>query len=201
MKMMISMVEEKHMIRVATMLLLSLVASAAVGQDVTDDEEITVVAPYQPAVSDAFKINISPRVPDEKLEKPEFNYSILSREFRVEPQLEPISPASIQGESVAKLYRNYIKAGIGNYGTPYLDFYANKLRSKKNAFGARVRHISSSGKIRDFAYPGNSNTEIAAFGKKFMPNHTLSADAYYRRKGVHFYGFRPDDFQGNPCGG
>jgi hypothetical protein len=164
------------------------------GQEVTDDEEITVVAPYQPVVSDAFKINVAPRIPDEKLEKPQFNYSILSREYRVEPMLEPITPASIQGESISKLYRNYIKAGFGNYGTPYIDFHANKLRSKKNSFGVRAKHISSSGKIKDYAYPGNSNTEIGAYGKKFMPNHTLSADIYYRRKGVHFYGFRPDEF-------
>jgi hypothetical protein len=27
-----------------------------------------------------------------------------------------------------------------------------------------------------------------------MPAHTLTTDVYYKRKGVHFYGFRPDEF-------
>lgn len=164
------------------------------GQEVSDEEEITVVAPYQPVVSDAFKINVSPRIPEEKLEKPKFNYSILSKGFKIDPMLEPINAARIQGESVNKLYKNYIKAGIGNYITPYVEFSANKLRSKKNAFGVHLKHISSAGKIKDYAYPGNSTTEIDAYGKKFMPDHTLQTDVYYKRKGVHFYGYRPDEF-------
>lgn len=169
-------------------------SAVAVGQVVTDEEEITVVAPYQPVVPDAFKINVSPRIPDEGLVKPQFNYSILEKDFKVDPVLDPITPAKIQGESITKLYKNYIKAGIGNYGTPYLDFFANKLRSKKSAFGVRLKHISSAGKIKDYAYPGNSNSEISAYGKRFMPSHTLTTDVYYKRRGVHFYGFRPDEF-------
>ncbi|MBN2173265.1 MAG: hypothetical protein JW731_03985 [Bacteroidales bacterium] len=171
-------------------------ASIAVAQDVGKTEEITVVAPYQPSVSEAFKINISPRIPDEKLEKPQFQYEIKSKVLKSEPDLEPIVPAQILGESVSKLYKNYIKAGIGNYATPYLEFFAHKLRSKKNAFGVRFKHHSSLGNIKDYAYPGNSDTRISAFGKKFMKYHTLSAEVYYDRKGVHYYGYKPDDFPG-----
>lgn len=163
-------------------------------QEVSDAEEITVVAPYKPAVSEAFKINVSPRIPDEKLEKPDFNYKILSREFKAEPQLDPIKAAKIQGESVTKLYKNYIRAGIGNYATPYIEFFANKLRSKKNAFGVHIRQLSSAGNIKGYAYPGSSMTEVNAYGKKFMPKHTLSTDVFYHRRGVHFYGFKPDEF-------
>ena len=168
--------------------------SCLMGQEVSDEEEITVVAPYKPQVSEAYKINISPRIPDEQLVKPQFNYSIIEKEFKGDPVLEPISAARIQGESVSELYKNYIKAGIGNYATPYLEFYANKLRSRKSAFGVHLNHKSSSGKIKDYAYPGNSNSEISAYGKRFMPNHTLSSNVFYKRRGVHFYGFRPDDF-------
>lgn len=188
------MFAEKNII-VCLALALGLISGIQVlGQEVTDDEEITVVAPYQPVVSDAFKINVSPRIPEEKLVKPQFTYSILSKGFKTEPVLEPINAARVEGESINKLYKNYIKAGIGNYGTPYLEFFANKLRSKKNAFGMHFKHLSSAGKIKDYAYPGSSVTEVGAYGKKFMPNHTLQSDVYYNRKGVHFYGYRPDDF-------
>jgi hypothetical protein len=170
------------------------IPSAIVGQEVSRTEEITVVAPYQPSVSDAFKISISPRIPEEEMEKPEFSYNIRSRILDTDPSLEPIVPAQILGESVSKLYRNYVKAGFGNYSTPYLEFFAHKLRSKKNAFGVHLKHFSSMGKIKDYAYPGNSHTRVSAFGKKFMKNHTLSAEAYFDRKGIHYYGYKPDDF-------
>ncbi len=163
-------------------------------QDVTDNEEITVVAPYQPTVSDAFKINVSPRIPEENLVKPEFSYQVLEKTYHANADLEPIVPARIEGESVSKLYKNYIRAGFGNYGTPYLEFFANKLRSKKNAFGVHLRHISHSGKIKDYAYPGNSHSELNLYGKKFFGKHTLSAQAFVKREGFHFYGYRPDDF-------
>jgi hypothetical protein len=161
-----------------------------------DGEEVTVVAPYQPTVSDAFKINVSPRIPDERLIKPEMHYSLLSKLLVTPPQHETIVPARIEGESVSKLQNNYIRVGFGNYATPFLDFYANKLRSKTSSFGVRLSHISSSGRIRDYAYPGNSNSEFAAFGKHFFQNHTLSADVLAKRRGVHFYGYKPDDFPG-----
>jgi hypothetical protein len=157
-------------------------------------EEVTVVAPYQPTVSDAFKINVSPRIPDEKLIKPEMQYTLLSKLLVTPPELETIVPARIEGESVSKLQNNYARIGIGNYITPFIDFYANRLRSKNSSFGVRLNHISSSGGIKNFAYPGQSRSEIAAFGKRFFQNHALSGEVYAKRRGVHFYGFRPDDF-------
>ncbi|MBC8486271.1 MAG: TonB-dependent receptor [Bacteroidetes bacterium] len=175
-------------------LLNSIIVTVVYSQEVTQTEEITVVAPYEPSVSDAFKINISPKIPDDKVEKPEFNYSIKPKLLQTLVSLEPIVPAKIMGESVTKLYKNYIKAGIGNYITPYIEFFANKLRSKKNAFGVHLKHISSSGKIKDYAYPGCSNDEIDIYGKKFMTHHTLSANAFYKRNGLHYYGYKPNDF-------
>lgn len=165
-------------------------------QDVPQLEEITVEAAYKPQVSDAFKINVTPRIPEGQLTKPEFTYKLLAKEPNTQPELEPIVPAKIEGESVSKLYQNYIRAGLGNYATPYLEFYANQLRSKKSAFGVHLKHISSSGNIKDYAYPGNSNTELKIHGKRFVGDHTVSADAHFQRRGIHYYGYHPDDFPG-----
>lgn len=163
-------------------------------QENTTEDEVTVVAPYQPKVSDANKISLSPRIPEERLIKPEFTYNIKSKTFSSPIVLEPIKPAKISGESVSELYKNYIRAGIGNYWTPYIEFYANKLRSKKNAFGVHAKYLSSLGGIKDYAFPGNSVFEVDGYGKKFFKQHTLSGQAGYKRTGVHFYGFKPDDF-------
>ena len=173
---------------------LALIPEFISAQNVSESGEITVEAAYQPTVSDAFKINIAPRIPEANLSKPEFTYHLLSKEPQTQAVLEPIVPARIQGESVSQLYQNYIRAGIGNYASPYLEFYADQLRSKKGAFGVHLRHLSSSGKIKDYAYPGNGNTELKFFGKRFVGKHTLSSDIHFQRRTAHYYGYRPDDF-------
>ncbi len=35
---------------------------------------------------------------------------------------------------------------------------------------------------------------LDGYGKKFFNQHTLTGEAAYKRTGVHFYGFKPDDF-------
>jgi hypothetical protein len=163
-------------------------------QDLPETEEITVVSSYQPSVSDAFKINTSPSIDPDKIEKPSFNYEVKSFSYAPEASLKTITPAKITGESVSKLYKNYIKAGLGNYTTPYFELFANKLRSKKSSFGAHVKHISSNGKIKDFAPTANSENELQLYGKRFGSRHTFSSEVFYKRKGIHYYGYKPADF-------
>ena len=45
--------------------------------------------------------------------------------YMYKASLKTITPAKITGESVSKLYKNYIKAGLGNYTTPYFELFAN----------------------------------------------------------------------------
>ena len=179
-------------------ILLFFVPSMVLAQEVSDTEEVTVVAPYEPSVSDAFKINVSPKIPDENMEKPEFDYNIKPKTIQSPVSLEPIKPAKIMGESVTKLYKNYVKAGFGNYWTPYLEMYANTLRSKKNAFGVYVKYLSSSGNIDGYGFPGSSSTGVSAYGKKFMNKHTLTASTWYKRSGVHYYGYKTETLSVKP---
>ena len=158
------------------------------------NEEVTVVAPYEPTISDAFKINISPKLPELSSEKQEFDLSVKKKAMNKASELQPIKPAKIMGESVTKLYKNYIRAGFGNYTTPYLEFYANNLRSKKGAFGVHFKHLSSSGKIKDYAPAGYSDNELNVRGKRFFKSHTLSSNAWFKRNSIHYYGFKPDNF-------
>jgi hypothetical protein len=176
------------------LLVVALETGSILAQDVPKDEEVTVVAPYQPTVADANKISLSPRIPEERLIKPEFTYNIKTKTYESPIVLEPIKPAKIAGESVTELYKNYIRAGIGNYWTPYIEFYANKLRSKKNAFGVHAKYLSSFGGIKDYAFPGTSVFGVDGYGKKFFKQHTVSGEVAYKRTGVHFYGFKPNDF-------
>ena len=186
---------KKEIIKIiSAVVLVLLVFDKGNAQDLPETEEITVVSSYQPSVSDAFKINTSPSIDPDKIDKPEFTYEIKSLKYHPKASLETMTPAKITGESVSKLYKNYVKAGFGNYATPYFELFANKLRSKKSAFGVHLKHFSSNGNIKDYAPSGFSNSEIQLYGKKFGRKHTFSSNVYYKRNGIHYYGYQPDEF-------
>jgi len=157
-------------------------------------EEITVVAPYTPSLSDAEKLNFCPEIKDQDTSKPVISYTLLSKTYNAPLTLDALAAAKIKGEPIAKLYKNYLRAGFGNYTTPYFEFFANSLRSKEYLFGVHGGHLSSSGKIKNYANCTNSNNVLELYGKKFFSEHTLRADAGFNRRGLHFYGYRPDDY-------
>ena len=105
---------------------------------------------------------------------------------------EPINAPKIGRDQITRLYRNYIKFGVGNYWTPYLDFQAGSLRSTKYAFGVGVFHHSSWGKIKGYAPASFSDTRINVHGQKFFKNYILEGEIGYSHLLVHNYGFQPD---------
>ena len=98
-----------------------------------------VVAPYEPTISDAYKINETPQIIEAaELNAPELEYTIFPEQLNTRFELEPIRPARMVGEPLSKLYNSYIKAGFGSYKTPYAELFYHNLRSKRHSFGAQV---------------------------------------------------------------
>ena len=89
-----------------------------------------MVSSFDPIIGDAFKINEKPVLVDTIKTTPKFIYNLSP--YKANTIYEPltISPARISGEPLTKLYRNYIKVGMGNYTTPLVDVYLNTTRSK-----------------------------------------------------------------------
>jgi len=183
----------------AVFCLFCLLPALAFSQAKTYNEEITVVAPYEPAIPDAFKINQSPKTGDSDFQIPKLNYSITPKPFDIKLNLDPISPAKMVSEPLTKLYRNYLRVGMGTYTSPYAEFFANTMRSKDHAFGVHIRHLSSSGSLDDYATSGASTNEVEFSGKKITESHTLSGNIFYQRYVVHHYGFRTADFDTMPA--
>ena len=157
-------------------------------------EEVRVVAPYVPTISDAFKINDHPRIDDTLSVNLDFKYSIFPRKVETRFEVEPIQAARMRGEPLSKLYRGHMRAGFGSYATPYLEGFYNTLRSNEYALGVHLKHFSSAGKLQDYDYSTFSDNKIGLYGKRFMGNNTLRAGLDFNRDVVHYYGFRRDDF-------
>ena len=134
------------------------------------------------------------RVPPNNVQAPQVNVSYQFQEVR--PQLPGIAPnirvLKIKEPPLDPLYGNYVKAGFGNYLTPYLDFYANNTRNDEYAYGVHVEHLSSRFGPVDGDNSGNSHTGVGVEGKYFVRGNTVSGEVGYERNRYHFYGYHPD---------
>ncbi len=181
--------------RFALICFLAFVFSGTVQAQVkTYNEEITVVAPFDPIVPDAFKISQNPAIDDTTTSVPAMNYNIMPRIATVKPVIDPLPAVKLIAEPLSKLYRNYIRAGAGNYSALYGELFMSSLRSKKQLTSLRLKHQSAAGKIEDYGPPANSRQEAELKASKYSDQHILSGSAFYTRDGLHFYGYKPADF-------
>lgn len=153
------------------------------------NEQINVVKAYQPMLSDAFKISDVPTRDTAVLYIPEMKYEINKVKFPTVYTISPIKPLRIKDDNIKKLYKGYVKAGYGTKNTPYADIFYNSLRSKTFDAGVHINHISSSGKIKNYGYPGMSETGIKLNGTRFFDAASLGADIGYNRSVYHWYGY------------
>ncbi len=160
-------------------------------------EEVTIIAPYNPTVTTAQKINRNPKiVPGEDEQLPEPEYSIRSERVSTSIAPEAPNPSRVPGEPAKDLYRSHLRAGFGNYTTPYFELWVNSLQSDEFNAGAHLKHISSFGDIKDYAKSSFSNSLLEAYGSKYFNQNTFVAALGYEHNMLHRYGFKPDDFPG-----
>lgn len=112
------------------------------------------------------------------------------------PTLSSLSPQirvlKIKEPALDKLYGNYVKAGFGNYITPYLEGYFTNTLSDEYSHEIHVKHLSSRNGPVDDANSGSGKTRIDLGAKRFASNHTFNAGLFYQRDNYHFYGYAPE---------
>ncbi len=154
------------------------------------NEQIDVIKPYQPTLSDSYKISSLPEKDTATAAPPHFEYPISSTKVSTTVETTPLKPVKIKDETISKLYRTLVKAGFGNNDAPYGEVFVNSLRSREYSWGTHYRHLSSSGGIRGAGNSSYSDNEINLYGKRFFDNKsTLSGGINYTRNVLHYYGF------------
>ncbi|MGE0561871.1 MAG: hypothetical protein AB7O47_08655 [Flavobacteriales bacterium] len=153
-----------------------------------DTTTIITIKPYDPVLSDAFKIKEHPTIQDTDKVIPKLTYTFINKQVPVDFQVENILPAKIKGEPLVKLYRGYAKVGFGSQTTPLAELYFNSQRSKEFSYGFFGKHQSSSG-ISNIDYSEYSDNHLSLFGKRFLKEFTLYSKLNMDRNMVHYYGF------------
>jgi hypothetical protein len=166
------------------------------GISFAQNQDVIIIDVYHPTISDAYKINENPKIIDTTVKKMDLNYQVNPVLYKTTFNIDPIKPAKMVGEPLVKLYKSYVKVGFGTKVTPFAELYFNNLRSTDQSIGVYFKHLSSTGKVKDFAFPGFSDNDAGIYARRFYKNHTLSGDVDYKRNVVHYYGFDPDIFPG-----
>ncbi len=133
-------------------------------------ETVTVVKPYSPSVSDAFKIKSVPQINDSiELQKKPIEYVIFSV-----PVASTFTPAKAKAARVEKipppiLYNSYASVGLGNFNNAIVDFYTSReVGRDENLFDVGLTHFSSRGDIYSTPLKADFyNTDLkVSFAKK-----------------------------------
>jgi hypothetical protein len=157
------------------------------------DKEYIIVKDYKPVLGESLKISDSPEGDTSSVNPPAMNYDFRDKKLTSDYELSTIKAVKIKDEQLAKLYRSYIKLGLGNYTTYAGDLYINALRSKKGALGFALNHFSGNPSLSDVGYSGFSHSHGGVYGKYFLENKTFSGNIDYNRDVVHYYGYNSSD--------
>jgi hypothetical protein len=164
------------------------------------NKEVFVVRPYEPTLSDASKYNFLPAANDFETTAPKFHYSITPKRLDSSFEPDPIKAAKTVTTSLPKIYKSWLKLGLGNFSTPMAEFNISNLRSKDYAYGAYMYHKSSQGKIRllnnDKVRAGYVVNNINLYGKKFFSKATLSGNLRLDQNAFNYYGYNTEKFAG-----
>jgi hypothetical protein len=132
------------------LLLISQFSFGQVKKDNIGTEEVNVVKPYTPTISDAVKVKEIPaNVNEENAKKEIVKYSVLP--FPVASTFAP-SKGNAQGLENAKqerLFKNYATLGLGNYGNLNAELYVNEDLSNTDYVNGMFRHNSAQGDIKE----------------------------------------------------
>lgn len=123
------------------------------------------------------------------IEKPSLDYFFSNLQLPIPALKIRVRPLKMKDQPLNKLYGNYVRAGFGNFITPYVEGYFSSKRNRDYLYGAHVNFLNSkNGPVGD-ENSGSGLFDVDVFGKSFGETITLSADVGFKRRSYHFYGY------------
>jgi hypothetical protein len=180
----------KKIVTWALVILLILIQVAISLAQTNVNNTFQTTSTFKPEIKESNKVNDQPDIKDTVKRISDIKYGIQSNPLFPKYEVQKIESAKMQNEPLAKLYHSLIKVGYGPlYNSPYGEFFVSNLRSRDMAFGAHLKHFSSSSTLDSTGFGGFSDNIANVYGKKFYKKHTLNGDLNYSRNVIHYYGY------------
>lgn len=134
------------------------------------------------------------RVPPQEISPQKENLQYNFSEYRL--QLKPIDPTvrvlTIKSDPPAPYYNRYVKAGLGNYFSTYLDGWISSERNPSYLYSLHLNHRGAARGPVDKGNSGYSENRIEGKASFFSKNATLDGNIYGERNRYNFYGYNEE---------
>lgn len=181
-------------VKISATLLIFTSAAVTTAQTPDYDEQVTIIAPYVPSVSDANKIVAPPDDFEIDIDKTPVAYDY-SEHIGITHSKKPgdIDILDTKKEEMkAKRHIFYGKFGFGSNIEPLANIYVNSFDNNKLGGGFHVYHNSAWRQMpkacSDNSY---SNTNFSLYGKLKTGNTQLQIEGGYGHNYLHYYGLFP----------
>lgn len=162
--------------------------------DTLPNRTVVVTSSFKPGLKTTSKINFIASAPLPDSSKPILKYDIPEQNLFFEYQSPTLKPLAANIDSVIHwLNHNYIKAGYGNFTTPYLAAGVSFGDGVNSVINLHGNYTSSKGQI---PFQQFSKTFVEAIGIFNTPtNNEWNANLFYKSDNQYLYGFQPDTLQ------
>lgn len=168
-------------------------------KDTIDPQSVNVVKPYQPSISDAFKIKAIPVLDqDDNLKKQAVKYNIFS--IPVASTFTPAKgkAAEVDRKKAEKLYDNYASLGVGSYTSILGEVFVNHQLNNNEYVGGHLTHHSSQGGIDEVLLDDNfSKSGLLAYFQSMERDLDWKIEGFFNRNVFNWYGL-PEGLLTNP---
>jgi len=163
------------------------VAVSFAQRDTTKRQSIDITSSYKPVLRNAVKINFSAAQLNADSSKTVAPYSIPQQNLFYTYQPVSLKPLALQQDTTLELgLRNFLKAGIGNYSTPYFSAGVSFGDGKKQLVNVYADYISSKGTIKNQDY---ADFNVKAAGSFFTDKNEVYGGAAVRQQDYNLYGY------------
>lgn len=158
-------------------------------QDSIDTQVVTIVKPYTPKISDAFKLKQAPSIKIFDDSQKSIRYTIFSIPAVSTFKPEKVNSLSLKRLKNEKLFENYSSVGFGNYGTVLGVLSLNQKLGRAETLLGYFEHHSSQGGIDGLQLEDSffNNTVQFNYSKSFK-KFILNTDLSYVRNAINWYG-------------
>lgn len=156
--------------------------------------EYVIQGIFNPTIADAQKKDLRPVPIDTILPERPVNFEVLPVKATIPAKVDSLAAARLNVvQPQQKLYKGFVKAGFGLYTTPLGELYYDQARSRDNAWGLHVKHMSSAGGLDDVGPSRYSFNNIDGYYNHYISNHEVGGRLMYDRRRVSYYGYEASD--------
>lgn len=157
----------------------------------TLDLDVTFIGDREVLLQDAHKQLHWPEPASIGSAKPSFSYPVIPKRLNVEPEWSRNGPIRLKiNDPLPRLYKGYVKAGMGNFLSPLLHVSYSDVRSRSKSWGVQIKHESTDGGFvdDDMIEQAFSSNHLNGYYRQLWSKQALTFSSSFDRENISLYG-------------